>query len=214
MGTLLTGSIVMEANAGVLPVELEGELVVPVEGADLAGLQLDGGGGAGDGGGTDVGDEGFGVGGSGCDGLLEEQQAARFGADGNGGGPVAAEHDGDLVVSVRGSDGEEEGLVAGAGAARDCGWRLEVEAEGGGIEVGVGGCREEGCGRQGHGVCGGLRGAGIGGPAVPVRRRRAGPARLWRRNPRWQEYFFACETSEKSPWERNLDAAEIVPRTR
>ena len=51
----------------------------------------------------------------------------------------AAEDDGDAVAALGDGDGEEEGLVAGAGAAGDVGGGEEVEAGGGVGEAGGGG---------------------------------------------------------------------------
>ena len=77
-----------------------------------------------------------------------EHEAAAFGADGGDGGLGAAEDDGDAVVAFGDGDGEEEGLVAGAGFAVDLRGGEEVEADGGVGEAGGGGEGGE------HAVCG------------------------------------------------------------
>ena len=141
-------------DAGVIAVELEGELGVPVEVADLAGLEADviGSGELGD---AEVGVEGTGDGGSGWGGDFFEHEAAGLGADGGGGGLGAAEDEGDAVAAFGEGDGEVEGLIAGAGVLGD-GWEgVEIEAGGG-----VG---EEGGGREGCcGFGGGAAGEGLG----------------------------------------------------
>ncbi len=121
-------------------VELEGEFVVPVEDAEFAILELDlvirv----ADDFGVADVGVEDFGDGLVGFGGDLFQHEAAAFGADGGDGGLWAAEDDGDAVAAFGEGDGEEEGLVAGAGFAFDGGGIDEVEA-GGGVGEAGGGC--------------------------------------------------------------------------
>ena len=77
------------ADAGVVAVELEGELVVPVEDAEFAGFEVDFVVGVTvDLGVTDVGVEGAGDGVVGAGGDLFEHEAAAFGADGGDGGLV------------------------------------------------------------------------------------------------------------------------------
>ena len=108
--------------------------MVPVEVADLARLEADAAGGAvgvvelGD---ADVDVEGLGDGLAGGDGNLFQHKAAGLGADGDDGGVLAAERDGDAVVALGDGDGEEEGLVGRADAVGDGGGGLQVEAGGG-----------------------------------------------------------------------------------
>ena len=145
VGLVVDGLDVDAADAGVVAVELEGELVVPVEVADLAGLEADvlgGAGGVGELGIADVDVEAALGGGVGLGRDFFEHEAAGFGPDGGGGGFVRSEDDGDAVAAFGEGGGEEEGLVAGAGVCCDGGSGVEVEA-GSGFGVG-GGCGEGG----------------------------------------------------------------------
>jgi hypothetical protein len=87
---------------------------------------------------ADVGVEAEGDGGVGLGGDLFEHEATAFGADRGDGGLRAAEDYGDAVVALGDGDGEEEGLVAGAGFAVDVGRGDEVKAGGGVGEAGGG----------------------------------------------------------------------------
>ena len=132
------------ADAGLVAIELEGELGVPVEVADLAGFQVDAAGDAVGGvelGEADVDVEGVGDGCAGLGGDLFEHEAAGFGFDGGDGGLGASEDDGDSVAAFVDGDGEEEGIRGGAGVALELGGGVEVEA---GSGFGVGGDGGEG----------------------------------------------------------------------
>ena len=154
-GGFLNGGDGDGPDGGVVAVEFEGELGVPVEVADFAGLEFDAVGfRAGDFGDAEVGVKGAGDAAFAWGGDFFEHEAASFGADGGGGSLWATEDYGDSVAAFREGDGEEEGLVAGAGFSGDSGGSAEIEAGGG---AGV-----EGCGGEAGGVVGGAAGEGLG----------------------------------------------------
>ena len=135
-------------------VELEGELGVPVEVADLAGFEVDSAGGAvgqvelGE---ADVYVEGVGDGFVRFGGDLFEHEASCFGLDGSGGGLRASEDQGDSIAALGDGDGEEEWLGGGAGVALEIRSGVEVEA---GSHLGVDG----GGGERGEHAVGGAAG--------------------------------------------------------
>ena len=153
-------------EAGVVAVEFEGELGVPVEVVDLAGFEVDSAGGSV--GQVELGEanvdvEGFGEGFVRFGGDLFEHETACFGLDGGGGGLWASEDYGDSIAALGDGDGEEERLGGGAGVSFEVGSGVEVEAGSHlAVDAGGGECGEHAIG----GAAGVLHERGIDGLGV------------------------------------------------